>query len=48
MNDIFEALQEKEEKAFYDYTHNPTGETKAAHEAAKEALVSYAKRNGII
>lgn len=44
----FEMLQDREEKAFYTYTHNPTAENKEAHNIAKANLIAYAKANGII
>lgn len=40
--EIFETLSENESKLFYAYCANPTAEMKAAHEAAKKALESFA------
>lgn len=48
MTNTFEMLQEREEKAFYTYTHNPTAENKEVHDIAKANLIAYAKANGII
>lgn len=44
----FEMLQDREEEAFYTYTHNPTAENKEEHNIAKANLIAYAKANGII
>lgn len=44
--EIFEMLSENESKLFYAYSANPTEEMKAAHEAARKALETFAKVNG--
>ena len=44
--EIFEMLSENESKLFYAYCANPTDETNAAHKAAKEAIVAFAKATG--
>lgn len=44
--EIFDTLAENECKLFYAYSKNPTGELKAAHAAAKLALVSFAQATG--
>ena len=43
-----ERLQEIEEKAFYDWTHEPSIENKTAHEIAKKNLIEFAIKNGLI
>ena len=47
-NEILDMLAEIECKMFYAYCANPTDEMKAAHQAAKNALESFAKSAGII
>lgn len=44
--DIFEILAENESILCYAYWANKTPELKAAHEAAKQALESFAKATG--
>lgn len=45
--EIFEVLAENECKLFYAYCANPTDELKAAHEAARQALETFAKAAGV-
>ena len=44
--EIFNMLADNEEKLFYAYNANPSPELKAAHEAAKAALESFAAATG--
>lgn len=44
--EIFNTLAENESKLFYAYSKNPINELKAAHAAAKLALVSFAQATG--
>lgn len=44
--EIFDMLADNEEKLFYAYNANPTEELKAAHDAAKLALISFAAATG--
>jgi len=44
--EIFNMLADNEERLFYAYNANPTEELKAAHNAAKAALESFAASTG--
>ena len=44
--EIFEMLADNEEKLFYAYNANKTEELKAAHQAARIALETFARATG--
>lgn len=44
--EIFEMLADNEQKLFYAYCANKNDELKNAHEAAKQALETFAKATG--
>lgn len=48
IQEIFEVLAENEEKLFYAYCHNPSEELKAAHEAARKALIAFHNATGAV
>lgn len=44
--EIFDMLVENEERLFYAYIRNKTESLRIAHEAAKQALETFAKETG--